>query len=185
MTLKEQIAFLKGLEEGLGLDTEAKEVKLMSAIVDTLVIMADEIEEVVENALDIGDELDALSEDLSDVEQFVFDDDDDDNDDVCGKGCYCNLCSDTGDIDVAADDISDSKDIDEPVEAVDAGITYDITCPNCNAEIELDEEDLAANGINCPKCNEHLEFEFEVEDDDEDAKPKDVKPEENKDQPAT
>ena len=205
MSLKEQVAYLKGLSEGLDINTaDSKEGKLIASIIDTLTIMADEIESLIENALDIGDELDALSEDLADVEQFVYEDDDDD---------------DFFDYDDYDDDYDDYDDYDDPVDTVDTveavdtvdtidsvdtadevvennneenvessyeeensgvkkecdsdcfcdlcsgtELTFDVTCPACNAEIELEESDLSGSGINCPRCNELLEFEFEDEE---------------------
>ena len=151
MSLKEKVAYLKGLAEGLGLDSESKEGKLMMVIIDTLSDMAEEIEELNENALDIGEELDALSGDLSDVEDILygeedddddfddFDDDDYDDDDECG----CEFCN-HGDI------------------------SYDVECPSCGVEIHLTESDLLNESISCTSCGELLEFDFEDDEDEDD-----------------
>ena len=72
MSLKEKVAYLKGLAEGLVLDADTKENKLMSVVIETLADMAEEIDSLNENALDIGEELDAISEDLADVEEFLY-----------------------------------------------------------------------------------------------------------------
>ena len=161
MSLKEQVAYLKGLAEGLDVSTETKEGKLINAIIDTLSAMAEEIEDLIENALDIGDELDAISDDLADVEGFVFDDDDDDDDFFdydddddddyddddydydCEEGCQCAFCGGTD-------------------------FTVDIVCPACGAEIEIDESSLNEDSINCPECDELLEFEYDDDDDEDD-----------------
>ena len=148
MSIKEKVAYLKGLAEGIGLDSETKEGKLISAIIETLADMASEIEELGENALDIGEELDAISDDLADVEEFLFDDDYDDDEDY--------------------DDFCDSGDDDCDCEGCrpDDCFSYEVECPNCGAEIELDESDLALGSINCSACGEELEFEFDDVDDD-------------------
>jgi len=154
MSIKEKVAYLKGLAEGLGLDPSAKAEKLISVIIDTLADVAEEIEELSENALDIGEELDAISDDLADVEEFLFGDEDDDDyddfdfdedddDDDYNDECGCAYCS-------------------------GASLTYEISCPACGAEIELDESDLALDSITCEKCGESLEFDFD-DYDDEDA----------------
>jgi DNA-directed RNA polymerase subunit RPC12/RpoP len=172
MSLKEQIAYLKGLTEGLDINAESKEGKVILAIIDTLEIMKDEIEDLVESSMEISDEIDAISEDLADVEQFVFDDDDD-GDDFYD---YDDYDDDDDDFDDDDDDDGFENDDDDDFEETgngdcycnlcdDKDITFDVQCPACGVEIELDENDLALDGINCPKCNEHLEFEFE--DDDE------------------
>ena len=36
MSLKEKVAYLKGLAEGLGLESESKEGKLLLCVIDTL-----------------------------------------------------------------------------------------------------------------------------------------------------
>ena len=155
MSTKEKVAYLKGLAEGLGLDTESKEGKLFSAIIDTLTVMAEELEELNENALDIGEELDAISSDLADVEEFIFDDDLDDDDDY--------------DFDIFGDDDDDDDD-DECGCAYCSGegFSYKVACPACSAEMELTEDDLIRGTAKCADCGEELEFDFDGEEDDDD-----------------
>lgn len=150
MTVSEKVAYLKGLAEGLKLDTETKEGKLISVIIDTLEDIALELEDLSENALDIGDELDAISEDLSDVEEVLFggDDDDDEEDDDDDDACSC--CDD--------DDCGCGCGDEE--------CAYEVTCPSCSEDIVIEESDLENGVITCPKCGEKLEFEFD-EDDEE------------------
>ena len=38
---------------------------------------------------------------------------------------------------------------------------YEITCPNCEEEFEVDEETLLDGGVDCPACGEHLEFDLD------------------------
>ena len=157
MSILEKVAYLKGLSEGLGLDTETKEGKLLLAIIDTLNEMAEEIEELSENALDIGEELDAISDDLADVEEFLFDDDYND--------------SDFGDF----DDIDD----DEDYESGQCGcafcngddFSFNVECPGCGQEIEISESDLINGSATCSSCGEELELEFDDIDDEEDEGP--------------
>jgi DNA-directed RNA polymerase subunit RPC12/RpoP len=147
MTVSEKVAYLKGLAEGLKLDTETKEGKLISVIIDTLEDIALELEELNENALDIGDEIDALSDDLSDVEEVIFgdddDDDEDDEDDACGEECGDECCC--GDEECA----------------------YEVTCPSCGEDIVIEESDLEKGSITCPKCGDKLEFEFDEDNEEE------------------
>ena len=67
MTLSEKSAYLKGLMEGMKLDTEANEGKLLAAIVDLLGDMAKTVSDVEETTLAISDELDEIEEDLDEV----------------------------------------------------------------------------------------------------------------------
>ena len=80
MTISEKVAYLKGLAEGLDLDTnKSKEGKLISVMIGILEEIGLSIEDLEENATALGEEIDAISDDLSDVEKAVFEDEDDDD----------------------------------------------------------------------------------------------------------
>jgi len=157
MSLKEKVAYLKGLAEGLGLDTETKEGKLLTLIIETLSDIAGEIDGLSENALDIGEELDAISDDLADVEDFIYSLDDDDYDN------YLDLDDDDDDDD---DDYND--DFDDDVCDCElcngADLSYDVKCPACGAKIHLEESDLLNESVKCAACGEELEFDFDGPD---------------------
>jgi hypothetical protein len=157
MTVTEKVAYLKGLAEGLGLDKETKEGKLISVIIDTLEDISLELEDLNENALDLGEEIDAISDDLADVEEVLFgdlgdDDDDDDDDDDCDDDCCCG----DDDCDCGCDCGDD--------------YAYEVTCPSCSEDIVIDEEDLENGMIVCPKCGEKLEFEFDEDEEESEDK---------------
>ena len=81
MTISEKVAYLKGLAEGLDLDTEkSKEGKLISVMIGILEEVGLSLEDMEENALNLGEEIDALSDDLADVESIVYDEEEDDED---------------------------------------------------------------------------------------------------------
>ena len=40
---------------------------------------------------------------------------------------------------------------------------YDVTCPSCGEDFEVDEDTLLDGGIDCPNCGEHLEFDFDCD----------------------
>ena len=81
MTISEKVAYLKGLAEGLNLDTEkSKEGKLISVMIGILEEVGLSIEDLEENALALGEEIDVLSDDLADVESEVFGEDEEDDD---------------------------------------------------------------------------------------------------------
>ena len=131
MTISEKVAYLKGLAEGLDLDTEkSKEGKLISVMIGILEEIALDLEDLQEVADELGEEVDAISDDLSDVEDFVFDEYDDDDED---------------------DDF------------------FEVECPTCGAEIDIDEDVLAAGVVECPACGDKfaLDLSDEEEDDEE------------------
>ena len=46
---------------------------------------------------------------------------------------------------------------------------YEVECPSCNDIIYLDEEMLEDEGIDCPNCGTHLEFDFDCDCCDDDC----------------
>ena len=63
MEISEKVAYLKGLAEGLALDTESKEGKLIAAIIDVLDDMSGKFE-------DLEDDDDEYDEDEDDDEEY-------------------------------------------------------------------------------------------------------------------
>ena len=153
MTITEKAAYLKGLAEGLDLDKDSKEGKLFAAIIDLLDEMAEEVTSLDEDIVELAEGLDAVSEDLEDVEEIIFGDDYDEYDECDDDECDCcghHHDNDDGDFEVS------------------------VQCPACDTEFVVDEDALADGEIECPNCGELLEFEFDGYE-DEDAE------EENKD----
>ena len=127
MGISEKIAYLKGLMEGMNVDTESNEGKLFAAVVDVLDEIALEVEDLTDEVMELGDGLDVISDDLSDVEDIVYDDDDDDEEDE-EEECYATTCPECEE-EIFFDDtmLEDGE----------------IICPNCGAKLEIDLSDLA------------------------------------------
>ena len=122
MTVTEKVAYLKGLASGLELDANDKTVKLLNAIIDTLDEMAEAMSELELDVVDICDQVDAVDEDLAEVEDYLFEDDDEDDEDL--YEINCPECDES--MIVSIDMLDDT-----------------IECSNCGAELRLDvtEED--------------------------------------------
>ena len=131
MEIMEKVAYLKGLAEGMELDVEKKEGKLLAAIIDVLEDIALELEDVEDEMAELSDGLDVVSDDLEDVEDLIFDDEDDDFDDL---------------------DEEDEEDGEEEC--------YATTCPTCEETIFFDETILEDGEVICPNCGEKLEFDM-------------------------
>lgn len=71
--LYDKVSYLKGLADGLGIDEKSKEGKLLLHIVDALEDFADAIDELNENYLDLEQYVEYMDEDLTDVEDEVYD----------------------------------------------------------------------------------------------------------------
>ena len=136
MDICEIIAYIKGLAEGLGLDEATKEGKILTAIIDLLGDITDEICEIEDGCDELMEQIDAVDEDLSSLEDFIYEDDD----------CDCDCCDD--------DDCDCCGEADE---------IYEIECPACNDVIYLDADMLAEEGMVCPNCGTDLEFDFDLD----------------------
>ncbi|MFR1050389.1 MAG: CD1247 N-terminal domain-containing protein [Lachnospirales bacterium] len=133
MTISEKVAYLKGLAEGLNLDTEkSKEGKLISVMIGILEEVGLSLEDLDENTTALGEELDAVSDDLADVEEIVYGDDEDE--DECGCGC-------------------EDEDF------------FEVECPNCGEDLEIDESVLETGSVECPNCGEKFAIDLSDEDD--------------------
>ncbi len=131
MEILEKVAYMKGLAEGLGMDGKSKEGKLLKVMMDILDDIALELQDIREEQSDLEEGLDAVSDDLSDVETFIYELE-------------------------GGEDGEDGEEEDD-----EDGEVYQTTCPNCDEEIFFDETILADGSVLCPNCGEKLEFDLE------------------------
>ncbi len=75
MQLSEKAAYIKGLIDGLELDPTDKQTKVFKLIAELLSDMADEVRELEQCYDDVCDQVDGISEDLSGVEDLLYDED--------------------------------------------------------------------------------------------------------------
>lgn len=143
MTTSEKVAYLKGLAEGYGIDPAKKEGKILSTILDVLEDLALAQDDLGADIAELEEGLDAVSDDLEDVEDVLFGDLDEDD-------------MDEDDMDL------DGEDLDEDdMEAADwdgKTVYYDVKCPACGEVVTFEESDLKKGSIQCPACHETLEF---------------------------
>ena len=127
MDICEKIAYIKGLAEGLNLDETTKEGKILAAVIDLLGDITSEICEIEDGCDELMEQIDAVDEDLSTVEDIIYGDDDDD--------CDCDDCCDCDDevYEIECPACHDTLYLDE--EMLD---NEGMTCPNCGTELEFD-----------------------------------------------
>ena len=143
MTISEKSAYLKGLMDGLALDTEKDEGKMIAAIVDLLGDLSRKVTDIEDTTIAISDELDEIEEDLDAIEDFIMDDEDYDDEDE------------------EDDEWDDDEEYEEGFDFGDEDSTiYEVECA-CGEVINFDEDTLEAGSIICPNCGETLEFTTE------------------------
>ena len=152
MTITEKAAYLKGLMDGLNLDTDKAEGKMIAAIVDLLGDVTKKLTNVEDTTIAISDELDEIEEDLDAIEDFIMDEEEyDEYDD---------------------EDEDEEWDEDEEYEegfdfGDDDSTIYEVVCPVCDEIVNFDEETLEKGSIVCPDCGEVLECSLDDEEEDE------------------
>lgn len=128
MTVTEKAAYIKGLAEGLSLDADKPEVKVINAIIDLLDDIAMTAADLEDEVALIGEQVDAIDEDLDDLEEYVYEDEEFDENDYFEVECpSCGeiICLDEGILEEGS-----------------------IECPNCNESLEFDFE------CDCDDCRE-------------------------------
>ncbi|MBQ2848305.1 MAG: hypothetical protein IJO03_11860 [Clostridia bacterium] len=127
MTITEKVAYLKGLAEGLALDESKPEVKIIKAMMDVLDDIALSVSDLEDGMDLLSEQLDAVDEDLDELEGYVYEDLDD---------CCCDDCCD--------EDEEEYYDVECPscgeVICVDRDILEEgsINCPKCNELLEFE-----------------------------------------------
>ena len=132
MTLNERASYIKGLCDGMELDTASKEGKVIAALLELVSDMAVAIEDLDDEVAELGEYIEEIDEDLGEVEELLGEDECD-----CDCGCDCDEddfyeaeCPACGEI-VCFDGSIDPEEI---------------ACPACGEKFEciIAEEDLEA-----------------------------------------
>ena len=122
MEITEKVAYLKGLMEGMKLDTESNEGKILSAMADILEDISLELEDLWDSQTELEDVEDAVyGEDDDEDESFdneYYEDDAEEDED-----CYATTCP----------TCEETIYFDESV--LEDG---EVICPNCGEKLEFD-----------------------------------------------
>ena len=125
MDIIEKAAYLRGLCDGLDINADTKEGKLLLAMVDVIDELAASVADLEEITDDISGELDEIAEELLELDG-AFDECDCD----CGDGdCNC----DDFHYEVICPTCGDSIMVDEDILALGS-----ISCPACGEDLEFD-----------------------------------------------
>lgn len=135
MLLSEKVAYLRGLMDGLRIDQNTDEGKVMMGIFDLL-------EEMAYAIMDIEDEREEINNYISNIEEAI-----------CDKIGTSESCCDE---DPSKDYVDESN---QSLEDLKEEEVYQVECPSCNDSIYIDYDMISNGSMNCPNCSELLEFE--------------------------
>jgi len=142
MEIMEKVAYLKGLVEGMEIDTSKKEGKILAAIIDVLEELSLEVADLWDDQVELAEGLDVVSDDLADIEDIIYDEEFEDEDEF--------------DEEYYEDELDEDEDC------------YATTCPTCEETIYFDESILEDGEVICPNCGEKLEFDLSSLEEEED-----------------
>ena len=139
MDICEKIAYIKGLAEGLGLDEATKEGKVLAAIIDLLGDITDEICDIEEGCEEIIAQIDAVDEDLSLLEDIVYEETEDEDCD-----CDCDCCEDDEVYEIECPACNDVIYLDADMLEEEG-----MVCPNCGTDLEFDFDGICDCECDC------------------------------------
>lgn len=140
-SITDRTAYLRGLAEGLNLDKEKSENRLLTEMLAVMDEMAQKISELDTDMDELDEYVESIDGDLAEIEDALFGDEDDMDD--------------------------DDDDDDEEAEEFDENEELSFDCPHCGktmqikaADIDFDESPL------CPNCHKPF-FPDVIEGEDE------------------
>lgn len=119
MNLSEKAAYIKGLAEGLDLEADKKETRIIKEMLELLSEMASDIEDVSADLSDLYEAVEEIDEDLTFVEDEVF-----------GGGAEYD---EEDEYEISCPNCKEAVIVDE--EALMSG---DVVCPACGEKIEIE-----------------------------------------------
>lgn len=128
--LKEKVAYLRGLAEGLELGEESKEAKVLQQVIGILGEISEEVGRLRDDYEELFEYTEAIDEDLTELEEdFYEDEDDDDFDDDDFEGGFSVECPNCREVVVVSDDL------------LDRDTAIEVSCPGCGEVVLVDDEE--------------------------------------------
>ncbi len=141
MELNNKVSYIKGLVDGLKIDSSTDQGRVILAMLDLMGDMASVIEDLTVMNDELTELVDILDEDLGDLEEDFYQLDSDELTDSELDELY-------------SDDDDDDYEYEDEYE-------YELECPSCENHLVIDQATLDLGEIHCPNCNEPLEFDFD------------------------
>lgn len=119
MNLSEKAAYIRGLAEGLDLEADKKETRVIKEMLELLSEMASDVEDMAADLTELYDAVEEIDEDLSYVEEEVYGEFEHDFDDDAYE-ITCPACHES------------------VVLSEETLMGGDVVCPNCGEKIEIE-----------------------------------------------
>ncbi|WP_371369470.1 hypothetical protein SRRS_26250 [Sporomusa rhizae] len=149
--LKEKVAYLHGLTQGLNVNEHSSEGKILLQIIDVLDSFADEVQHVNLVQMELEEYVESMDEDLTDLEEEIYEEEydiDDDDEDM-----YEEVFEDDM-VEVACPEChelvtfeSDILDDDEAIE---------VTCPYCGGVVYDNSLDVTGDYTHNIRSSNHI-----------------------------
>ena len=154
--LGKRVGYLKGLMEGMDLDVNSANGKLMTGIVELLGELSDRVEAIDDMLDDLNDYVESIDDDLAALEgeqgddddfHFMDDDEDEDFDDAFGDGEDKLHLLRPHD----GEEVADAEPDDDSPDALAGKL-----CPKCSRMFFTDMADAETDEYLCPHCGERI-----------------------------
>jgi len=127
--LKARVAYLQGLSAGMNIETESKEGRILSNVIEVLDDFATTIKEMEEAHDQLENYLESIDEDLFHLEEDVYNDEAE----AAEEGEYLEVdCPRCGEVVCFESDVLEDED------------TIEVTCPNCDEVVFVNDDTFQA-----------------------------------------
>lgn len=133
MTLAEKAAYIRGLAEGLELEADKKETRIINELLELVSVMANDVDDIGADLTELYEVVEEIDEELTELEEDIFEALEDSFGDDDEEGIYEITCPACGDNVVLDEDML---------------FGGDVICPNCGEKIEIEIDDECG-------CGEH------------------------------
>ena len=150
--LKEKVAYLHGLTQGLNVSDHSSEGKILINIIDVLDSFADEVQNVNVAQVELEDYVESIDEDLTDLEEQIYEDFDSDDEDDDNDGYEEDFEDDM--VEVACPDCHEQVTFEADILNDDEDI--EVTCPYCGSIVYDNTMDIVADSLSDVQQSNHI-----------------------------
>ena len=147
--LKEKVAYLHGLTQGLNVSEHSSDGKILINIIDVLDSFADEVQNVNVAQVELEDYVESIDEDLTDLEEQIYEEFDIAEDD---DGYEEDFDDDM--VEVACPDCHELVTFESGI--LDDNDDIEVTCPYCGGIVYDNTLDIAADSLQPVHQSNHI-----------------------------